>query len=140
VDGQVIGHVGELHPRWRQTYELPRAPLMFELSLDAVLHRPLPQAQTLDRFQAVERDLALIVPESVSHDQLLAAIQAAPTQGLLRSAVLFDVYRLESGEKSLAVRLTLNSGQATLTDREIEEAVSAVVGHVASAIGARLRA
>ncbi len=140
VDGQVIGHVGELHPRWRQTYELPRAPLMFELSLDALLHRPLPKAQALDRFQAVERDLALIVADAVTHDQLLSAIHAAPTQGLLRCAVLFDVYRLESGEKSLAVRLTLNSGQATLTEREIEEAVSAVVGQVASAIGGRLRA
>ncbi|HEX7640118.1 MAG TPA: phenylalanine--tRNA ligase subunit beta, partial [Burkholderiaceae bacterium] len=52
VDGQVVGHMGELHPRWRQGYELPSAPVLFELDLAAVQARPVPQAQPLPRQQA----------------------------------------------------------------------------------------
>jgi phenylalanyl-tRNA synthetase beta chain len=144
---RVIGHVGELHPRWRQAWDLPQAPVMFELELDAVLQRAVPSFQNVSRFQAVERDIAVIVNESVTHAALMQAIHEAPTQGLLRDALLFDVYRpkqaaasLSDGEKSLAVRLTLNSEEATLTDAQIESAMQAVVDQLARDVGARLRA
>ena len=144
---RVIGHVGELHPRWRQAWDLPQAPVMFELELDAVLHRAVPSFQNVSRFQAVERDIAVIVNESVTHAALMQAIHAAPTQGLLRDALLFDVYRpkqaaagLSEGEKSLAVRLTLNSDEATLTDAQIDAAMQAVLAQLARDVGARLRA
>jgi phenylalanyl-tRNA synthetase beta chain len=144
---RVIGHVGELHPRWRQAWDLPQAPVMFELELDAVLHRAVPSFQNVSRFQAVERDIAVIVNESVTHAALMQAIHAATTQGLLRDALLFDVYRpkqaaagLSDGEKSLAVRLTLNSDEATLTDAQIDAAMQAVLAQLARDVGARLRA
>jgi phenylalanyl-tRNA synthetase beta chain len=77
----------------------------------------------------------------------MAAVHAAPTQGLLRSATLFDIYRpkdssasLRVGEKSLAVRLVLSSEEATLTEAQIDAAVQAVVERLQSALGARLRA
>jgi phenylalanyl-tRNA synthetase beta chain len=144
---RIIGHVGELHPRWRQAWDLPQAPVMFELELDAVLQRAVPSFQNVSRFQAVERDIAVIVNESVTHAALMQAIHAAPTQGLLRDALLFDVYRpkqaaagLSEGEKSLAVRLTLNSDEATLTDAQIDAAMQAVLAQLARDVGARLRA
>jgi phenylalanyl-tRNA synthetase beta chain len=147
LGGRVIGHVGELHPRWRQQWELPQAPVLFELELDALLDREVPQYKGVSRQQAVERDIAIVVPESVGHDQLMAAIHAAPTSGLLRQAVLFDVYRpkqagagLELGQKSLAVRLTLQHDVATLTDSEIDAAVHAIVQQTEKDLGARLRA
>src|SRR5262249_32520638 len=59
VDGVTIGHVGELHPRWRQAYELPSAPVVFELDLDAVQERVVPQPGPVSRHQAARRDLAL---------------------------------------------------------------------------------
>ena len=143
---RVIGHVGELHPRWRQAWDLPQAPVMFELALDAVLQRAVPSFQNVSRFQAVERDIAVIVNESVTHAALMQAIHEAPMQGLLREALLFDVYRpkqaaagLSEGEKSLAVRLTLNNDEATLTDAQIESAMQAVVAQLARDVGARLR-
>jgi len=143
---RVIGHVGELHPRWRQAWDLPQAPVMFELALDAVLQRTVPSFQNVSRFQAVERDIAVIVNESVTHAALMQAIHEAPTQGLLRDALLFDVYRpkqavagLSEGEKSLAVRLTLNSDDATLTDAQIESAMQAIVAQLTRDVGARLR-
>jgi phenylalanyl-tRNA synthetase beta chain len=119
---------------------------MFELELDAVLQRTVPSFQNVSRFQAVERDIAVIVNESVTHAALMQAIHEAPTQGLLRDALLFDVYRpkqaaagLSEGEKSLAVRLTLNSDEATLTDAQIESAMQAIVEQLARDVGARLR-
>lgn len=146
VAGQAVGHVGELHPRWRQQWELPQAPLLFELDLDAVTARRLPAFEPVPRFQPAERDLAVIVDEKVTHDQLLAAIRAADTGGLLRDAFLFDVYKphqasagLALHEKSLAVRLTLARSDATLTDEQIEAAVRAVVEKVTAQLGGRLR-
>jgi phenylalanyl-tRNA synthetase beta chain len=142
LQGQVVGHVGELHPRWRQTWDLQHAPIMFELDLDAVLQREVPVAQGVARFQAVERDIAVVVAEKVSHADLMSAIHEAPTSGLLHNAVLFDVFRPQATqgvEKSLAVRLTLYSDEATLTDVQIDSTVKAVLDHLAQKLSARLR-
>ena len=145
-----IGHVGELHPKWRQGYDLPQAPLMFELALDAVLQRDVPVFQAVSRHQPVERDIAIVVKESVTHGAVMGAIRA-PGSALLRDCVLFDVYRpkktvdgqvgggLALDEKSLAVRLTLSRDDATLTDEEIEATVKAVLVSLEQSVGARLR-
>jgi len=147
VNGKAVGHVGELHPRWRQSWELTQAPVMFELSLDAVLHRDVPKSTGVAKFPNVERDIAVIVKDSVTHAQLMAAVHTAKTQGLLRNAVLFDVYRpkaesaaMAMDEKSLAVRLTLNSDEATLNETQIEGVVQAVLAELAAQVSARLRA
>ena len=146
VDGQAIGRVGEFHPRWRQGYELPSAPIVFELDLAAVQTRDVPQAQPLPRQQAARRDLALVVQEQVKHDALMAALRDDAT-GLVRSATLFDVYRpkadaadFAAGERSLAVRLELLSDDATLTDEIIDAAVASAIARATAACGARLRA
>jgi len=146
VGGQAIGHVGEFHPRWRQGYELPSAPIVFELDLAAVQTRDVPQAQPLPRQQAARRDLALVVQEQVKHDALMAALRDDAT-GLVRSATLFDVYRpkadaadFAAGERSLAVRLELLSDDATLTDEIIDAAVASAIARATAACGARLRA
>jgi phenylalanyl-tRNA synthetase beta chain len=68
--GQLIGHVGELHPRWRQAWGLSHAPVLFELDLQAVLQRPMPTLAALPRQLPVERDLAVVVAEGVTHEQL----------------------------------------------------------------------
>ena len=152
LDGVAIGFVGELHPKWRQAYDMASAPVMFELELDAVLRRPVPEFRPVSKHQPVQRDIAVLVAEHVTHAALMQAIWAAPTGGLLRDATLFDVYRPKAsradapvvsappGEKSLAVRLTLNSGDATLTDDQIDLAVRAIVDQLSAAIGARQRA
>ena len=146
LHGQAIGYVGELHPKWRQSWDLSSAPVMFELNLDAVTERAVPVALAVERFPNVERDIAVIVKEHIAHDQVIAAVHAASTQGWLRHAVLFDVYRTKTAnasmaadEKSLAIRLTLNSHEATLNDAQIDQAVQAVVAQLAQQFSARLR-
>jgi len=148
LDGCEIGVVGELHPRWRQSWELPSAPVLFELDLDAVEERVVPQAQPVPKHQAVERDIAVVVAESVTHAALMKAIRSADTQGLLQQASLFDIYRpqpgaaggaLAQGEKSMAVRLAFQGASATLTDEQVEPAVRAIIDALSQQLGARLR-
>ncbi|WP_439518783.1 phenylalanine--tRNA ligase subunit beta [Hydrogenophaga sp.] len=149
---QCVGYVGELHPRWRQAYELPQAPVMFELDLNAVLAHPVPAYRAVGRHQAVERDLAIVVKESVTHAAVVDAIRA-PETPWLKDVVLFDVYRpkklageqttagaLGNDEKSLAVRLVLNRDDATLTEEDIEATIRVVLASVEQRLAGRLRA
>lgn len=153
VGERCVGHVGELHPKWRQAYDLPTAPVMFELDLETVLARRIPAFQPVSRHQPVERDLAVVVKEHVSHD---AVVQAALGEGhaWLKEVLLFDVYRprkladganppsggLAPDEKSLALRLVLNRDDATLTDEEIDLVVKTVLASLQQKLAARLRA
>ncbi|TXT36442.1 MAG: phenylalanyl-tRNA synthetase beta chain [Comamonadaceae bacterium] len=147
--GKPVGFVGELHPKWRQTYDLVQAPVLFEVDLDAVLNRQVPKFTSVPRFQAVERDIAVLVNESVTHDALMHAIWSAQAQDVLRDAVLFDIYRpkttdtsvaqLSPSEKSMAVRLILNSDETALTEQQIEATVAAVVASLTEKVGARQR-
>ncbi len=146
LDGRPIGWVGELHPRWRQAYELPQAPVMFELDLEALLDRPVPVFEPVPRQQPVWRDLALVLKDEVAHDAVVEQLRADPS-GLIRNAVLFDVYKpsgassgMAPGERSLALRLELLDAQATLTEERIDTAVAAAVARVQTQLGGRLRA
>jgi phenylalanyl-tRNA synthetase beta chain len=145
LDGRAIGHLGELHPQWRQACELPQAPLLFELHLDAVLARRVPLARPVPKHQASWRDIALVVRDEVAHHQLIAAL-AQDDSGLVRSVSLFDVYRpaqpgtdIGAGEHSMALRLELLDDRANLTDERIDAAVAAAVQRACAAFGARLR-
>lgn len=152
VNGQGIGFLGEMHPKWVQSYELGKggktikAPILFELELDALLQRAVPVAQPVLKMQDVERDIAILVSEKVTHAAVMASINAVPLQGLTRSATLFDIYRpkvvggdIAADEKSVAVRLTFNSQNATLNDEAIDVAVASVLKQLAAQVGARLR-
>jgi len=145
VDGAPVGHVGELHPRWRQAYELPSAPVLFELELDAVLKRDIPQFKPIQRQQSAWRDLSLVVRDSVTHDALLQAIHATPT-ALVRSVQLYDIYKpaspsgdIGAGERSMTVRLELLDDEATLTDERIDAVVGQVLSNLSSGLNVRLR-
>ena len=146
LDGRVIGHLGELHPQWRQAYELPQAPVLFELDLQAVLARDVPLAQAVPRHQPSWRDIALVLRDDVAHDRLVEVLAADPS-GLVRSVRLFDIYRpaqalpdIGRHEHSMALRLELLDDQANLTDERIDAAVAAAVQRAQAACGARLRA
>jgi phenylalanyl-tRNA synthetase beta chain len=146
VGGRPVGHVGELHPRWRLAYELPQAPILFELELQALLDVAVPTFEPVPRQQAVQRDLALVLRDTVVHDALMTTLLADPA-GLIRTATLFDIYKpassaagWQAGERSFAVRLELRDDAATLTDERIEMAVQAAIARASQAHGARLRA
>jgi phenylalanyl-tRNA synthetase beta chain len=145
ADGQAVGHAGELHPKWRQAYELPAAPLVFEIDMAALTQRALPAFAPIQRQQSVWRDLAVIAGDTVTHEGLMNTIATAH-QGLVRSARLFDVYKpsaasadMAPGERSLAVRLELLDDETPLTDERIDAVVADVLAALSQRLGVRLR-
>jgi phenylalanyl-tRNA synthetase beta chain len=141
LDGKVVGVLGELHPRWVQAYDLPSAPVLFELDLDLVLATERVRAQPVSKFQAARRDLALVVDDAVTVAEMLASFnKAAPA--IVTEVALFDLYcgkGVEEGKKSLAFRVHLQDAAKTLTDEEVEAAVKALLDQVAQDHGAVLR-
>jgi phenylalanyl-tRNA synthetase beta chain len=142
----LVGVVGELHPQWRQAHGLPSAPVLFELNLEAVLKQPIPVFTPLPRQQASLRDVALIIDRQQPAQNLLDAMCADP-EGLVQSALLFDIYVPPAGtpgftmnEHSLAIRLEIADDSMTMTDDRIEAAKLAAVARASAACGARLRA
>ncbi|MEA5098109.1 MAG: phenylalanine--tRNA ligase subunit beta [Burkholderiaceae bacterium] len=147
LDGRDIGFIGELHPRWQQKYELPLAPVVFEVEAAALQRRAVPAYREISRFQAVSRDLALVVKQSVPAQELLDVLnierQSNSVCQIVQAVVLFDEYRgkgLENDEKSLAFRFTLQDTHKTLQDDTVEAAMAAMVAAASTRLGARLRA
>jgi phenylalanyl-tRNA synthetase beta chain len=147
LDGRPIGVIGELHPRWQQKYDLPLAPVLFEVDADALRAREVPAYQETSKFPAVVRDLALVVKQSVPMQDLMdtfvAERQSNPACDIMQAIVLFDEYRgkgLENDEKSLAFRFTLQDTQTTLQDDKVDAAMAAFIASAENKHGAKLRA
>jgi phenylalanyl-tRNA synthetase beta chain len=124
-----------------QALELGRAPVVFEIDLAALPQARVAEAVPPARTPAVRRDIAVVVDETVQWRQITAAIAQPPIEFLTNIAP-FDIYRgqgIESGNKSLAIAMTIQDTRKTLTDAEIEAVMTAVVDRLASAVGASLR-
>ena len=141
----LIGWIGELHPGLQQAYELPQAPVLFELDLEPIRELGLPIPKELSKFPAVQRDLALVVKQNISAQSLLDAM-AASMQNFIRTIELFDEFKPKAGsssmaddEKSLAFRVTLLNPNETLQDPQIDAEMAALLGAVEKKCAARLR-
>lgn len=145
--GRDIGFIGELHPALQQKYDLPNAAVVFEVDAVALQDQEIPVYAEISKVPAVSRDLALVVKHAVAAQDLLDAFEAAkqssPDCDIIQSVVLFDEYRgkgLETDEKSLAFRFTLQDAQNTLQDSAVEAAMQVLVAAAVDKTGARLRA
>jgi phenylalanyl-tRNA synthetase beta chain len=140
-EGARIGWIGQLHPRLQQALDIDVDVVGFELELDALLQRPLPRAQALSKYPSVRRDLAFVVPEAVTWDAMRATARKAAGQAL-RGLELFDRYAgkgVENGFKSLAMALILQDESRTLTDRDVDAVVAAVIAALQGEHGAAIR-
>jgi phenylalanyl-tRNA synthetase beta chain len=147
LDGKQIGVLGELHPRWQQKYELPMAPVLFEVDAVALQQRSLPAYDEISRFPGATRDLALVVPQQLAAQDLLDTFIAEkninPAGKIVQAIVLFDEYRgkgLEADEKSLAFRFSLQDTQTTLQDDAVETVMTAMADAARQKHDAKLRA
>ncbi|MCR6495850.1 phenylalanine--tRNA ligase subunit beta [Thermomonas sp. S9] len=140
-DGERIGWIGQMHPRLAQMLGLEADVYAFELMLAPLLARPLPRARALSRYPSVRRDLAVVVAETVPWAAVRATVEAAAGP-LLRQVELFDRYAgkgIETGCKSLAMALILQDESRTLTDRDVDAVVTAVVAALGDRHGAVIR-
>jgi phenylalanyl-tRNA synthetase beta chain len=136
--------MGQVHPRVAERFDVEGIELYAaEIDISHLLAHAREEVSVspLPRFPAVERDLALLVVEDVTHDELTRAIRS--TAGpLLESLVLFDVYRgapIPDGHRSLAYSLTFRSPDRTLAEHEVTSALDAIEREVGARFGARVR-
>ena len=141
MDTEAIGWLGELHPRLVKHFELPKAPVLFELDLAALLARKLPSPRSISKLPVVRRDLAVVVNDGVPTREILAALDAGKPAHV-QTIALFDVYRgpgIETGKKSLAILVLMQDTERTLTDAEIEATVAALLRILVVGFAAKLR-
>ena len=141
VGGAPAGWLGELHPRWQRKYDLPLAPVLFELDYDAIGERGLPAYQEVSKFPPVRRDIAAVIDEGVGYREVLESLRRQQP-AIVVEIGLFDIYRgtgVEEGKKSLAFRVLLQDTRKTLTDAEIESAVSQLRRVLQQQFNAKLR-
>ena len=142
LEGRDIGCIGELHPEWVQKYDLPQAPVVFEVDFDAVKASRVPAYAEVSKFPAVIRDLAIVVDQSLALQTLLDALKSA-LPALVQDVQLFDVYvgkGVSENKKSLAFRIVMQDTQRTLLDSEVDAAMQQLVSCLEQAFGAQLRA
>lgn len=141
VDGVALGQIGALHPRLLKALDLDHDVYAFEIDLDGLTAGRLPEAAELSRFPLVRRDIAVVVPETVSWGQIETTLRGIAGT-VLRDLVLFDRYSgagLGSGLKSLAIGLILQDSYRTLTDQEADHFVASAVAALERECGGRLR-
>ena len=142
----VIGWFGELHPGWANELDVTRPVVAFELDLDAI---PEPRrkptrgkpALKLSDLMPVERDFAFLVDRKATAATLLKAARNAD-KSLISDVTIFDLFEgagVPDGQKSVAIRVTLQPIERTLTDEEIDKVGNAVVSAVSKATGGSLR-
>ncbi|TMD96936.1 MAG: phenylalanine--tRNA ligase subunit beta [Chloroflexi bacterium] len=129
LDGRQLGYLGELHPTVTTGAKIEGRLVGFEIDIEPVLAASrTPRAQPLPRFPAVERDLAVVVEDTVTAGALLLAIKESAGE-LLEHARAFDEYRgaqVPEGHKSIAFTLTFRSPERTLTDAEVDTVISEI--------------
>lgn len=140
-----VGMIGELHPRTVQAYELPKAPVVFELDVDALLTTSVPVYAAVSKHQPVRRDIAVVTAPETETGRLVDAVYEAhgadPRLSSMTDFRLFDLYRpKDAAQKSLAFTLELTAkGEEPVSDLEADAAVRAVLD-VLEREGATLRA
>jgi phenylalanyl-tRNA synthetase beta chain len=143
----VLGHFGELHPSLLEKLDAEGPLVAFEVILERI---PEPKAKPtrakpaleLSPFQPVDRDFAFVVERKVRAADIVRAAQAVDRK-LIAGVIVFDVYEgpgVEPGKKSIAIAVTIQPRERTMTDEEIEVLAAKIVGEVSKRTGGVLRA
>ena len=135
-----IGWLGALSPKLQKKLSMPNA-FLFELTQSEIEQGETPSYEFFSSFQASQRDIAIVVSKEITSDELIHSIQSLKQNDLI-DVNLFDVYEgehIEQGSKSVALNLTYQSKEVTLTDEQLAEKVSKIVGHLESKFSAKLR-
>ncbi|MFK7862004.1 MAG: phenylalanine--tRNA ligase subunit beta [Granulosicoccus sp.] len=141
LNGKRIGYVGMLNPSVQRELDLDISAVVFEFSIDALCVARIPKASRLSRFPQVRRDLAFLVDESVSYQQMLDVVKQTVSATLI-DVRIFDVYQgegIEKGKKSMALGLILQDFSRTLEDKDADAVVARVTQALRVSLGAVLR-
>jgi len=142
----VLGYFGELHPRALETLRADGPLIAFEVILDRIpdaKQKPTRAKPVLELspFQPVSRDFAFIVDRGVNAGEIVRAAQGVDRK-LITAVTVFDVYEgkgIDDGKKSIAIAVTIQPREKTLTDQEIDAVAAKIVAEVAKKTGGTLR-
>jgi phenylalanyl-tRNA synthetase beta chain len=142
----VLGYFGELHPRALETLGADGPLMVFEVILDRIpdaKQRPTRAKPVLDlsSFQPVSRDFAFMVDRSVKAGDIVRSAQGVDRK-LITGVTVFDVYEgkgIDDGKKSVAIAVTIQPREKTLTDQEIDAVAAKIVAEVTKKTGGTLR-
>ncbi|WP_102796924.1 phenylalanine--tRNA ligase subunit beta [Bowmanella denitrificans] len=140
-NGKQVGLLGAVHPQFEKELKLNGRTYVFELELDALSERRLPQAREISRYPANRRDIALLVKDSHTVADILACIEKFGGNQLV-GLNLFDLYRgkgIADGYKSLAISLILQDPARTLEEHEIQAVVEKILAALSEQFEASLR-
>jgi len=140
---QTIGQMGQLLPTLGKGYEAREAVYLAEMNLDALLQRRTTNKsfKSLPQFPASERDVAMIVDESVTHSDVLGVVKKIKPANLVETQ-LFDVFRgknVPEGQKSLAYSFTYRSAEKTLKDKEVNSVHDQLIAALKEQLPATIR-
>ena len=127
-----IGYVGQIHPILKDKMKINQEILIFKVNLDdllSIIRENSPVYKKLPQFPEVRRDLAFVINENVSHEELQRVIKSGVEQNIFSGCEVFDVYQGENigkGYKSLAFRIKMQDNNSTLTDEVIDKQMNSV--------------
>lgn len=139
--GNKIGALGALHPEIERELGLSQRVFVFELELKCFENAEIPHFAPLSKFPSIRRDLAVVIDEEITLNQLKDVVKSAATN-ILDNLQLFDVYQgkgIDSGRKSVAFGLTFQEQSRTLEEQDVEEALAPILKALAEKLGATLR-
>lgn len=139
--GELIGHIGALHPAIQRKLGISTNTLLFELALDPIRAKSLPKARSLSKFPEVSRDLAIVLDRSTSSADILANVRENAGD-YLTNLRIFDVYQgdaVANDKKSVALGLTWQHPSRTLSDDDINTIISSCVNGLQDKFNAKLR-
>lgn len=138
----VIGFVGQVHPNTAKEYDIPETYVAeFDLSLVIEAAQKGMTFHAVTKFPSVSRDIAMLVAETVTNQEIVTIIQSAAGK-FLTDIQLFDVYQgknIEEGHKSMAYSLTFENPEATMTDEEINRSMTKIEKALSETVGATIR-
>jgi phenylalanyl-tRNA synthetase beta chain len=139
--GQAAGWIGCVHPQVQRRFDLKQPAILFALQSEVAFAARLPEYERVSRFPHVRRDLALVVDEDVTVQQILDYVQQAGG-ALLKRTHVFDLYRgkgVEASRKSIGLGLILQDTSRTLTDQDADRTVQSVTQTLEHKLGATIR-
>ena len=140
-DGQLVGHVGALHPAMQREMGITGNCYMFEVELAPLQERRLPAASALSKFPEVSRDLAILIDSNYAASEVLANVRVNAGEHLTDLRI-FDVYQgdaVAKDKKSIALSLTWQHPSRTLSEDDINTIISKCVNGLQDAFNANLR-
>lgn len=145
IGRDVLGVLGEVHPKVLSQYEVPGRAYLFEMDFSKVIHyaREDKRFQPLPKFPAIDRDISIIVDQSLAAEKVIEVVQTlSKSLSLIEEITLFDIYQgppIPKGKKGISYRIRYRADDRTLTDEEVNRYHEKILSRLKDVLPIELR-